>query len=255
MKLQLFRNHLAASINQPSANNGCASLRSTTYRFVTMMMAVILVVGSIAQAHASTPPPIGFSDSFEGNAIYPYWALTREYGQIAISKDQVYSGGHSLKFSAITGGDRHLSAIHKLPAPTKGTVSIAFYDYAPGTETLYEQLTLSNSKNPADIATVGTMDFDQECYESSFGNGDGPNANCGIYPQLTTTPVKRTVGWHVLEIAFGNSYVSIAIDGAVVYSVAGNYSFDTISVAVSGPSWRPDTVAYFDDFKFTPLTY
>jgi hypothetical protein len=70
-----------------------------------------------------------------------------------------------------------------------------------------------------------------------------------------TTPVRRTPGWHVFSISFGTADVSSSIDGDVVFTASGAYNFDTIQLAVSGPSWRPNTVAYFDDFRFMPLTY
>ena len=83
--------------------------------------------------------------------------------------------------------------------------------------------------------------------------GLGPNANCGIYPGPETTPVKRTLGWHVLSISYDLSSVSIAIDGTVVYTAQVNYTFDTVSLVVTGPYWRPNTEAYFDNFSFAPL--
>jgi hypothetical protein len=205
-------------------------------------------------AHAAVPPDVSVSDSFEGVAIYPFWTTSQDFGSISLSTDHAYSGSHALKFASSSGGNRSMALRHVFPTLAKGTVSIAFYDDAPGTETLYEQLTVSDSKNSAVSATVGTMDFDSECYEASFG-ASGPNAICGIYPQTTTTPVRRTPGWHVFSISFGAANVSISIDGDVVFTGSGTYDFDTIQLAVSGPSWRPNTLAYFDDFRFMPLTY
>lgn len=66
--------------------------------------------------------------------------------------------------------------------------------------------------------------------------------------------MKRTFGWHILTIAVGAASTEIAIDGEAVF-VGPLYWFDTIRFAVSGPSWRPNTLAYIDDFSFTPLTY
>ena len=256
MNLKLNRNPLVETIHRLSSIQS-DGLKLMARKVAASTMAALLMIGGVVQANAATAPATRFSDSFEGTKIYPYWTLAEDYGTITLSKDQAYSGTHSLKLAATSaGGQRSLTAIHKLPAATKGTVSIAFYDYAPGTETLYEQLTLINSKNPSEIAaSVGTMDFDSECYMAGFPIGTGPNANCGIYPQQSTTAVKRTAGWHVLSISFGSAYVSISIDGTVVHSVEGNYTFDTISIGVYGPSYRPDTVAYFDDFAFTPLSY
>jgi len=214
-----------------------------------------LVIASGVSVYASTPPAISFTDSFEGVTLYPYWSLATQNGTIGTSTNFAYSGSRSLRIASRSGGDRSIVLKHNFGLLTKGVVSIAFYDAAPGEETLYEQFAVYNSKNPAVSAAVGTMDFDSECYMAGFGT-DGPNALCGIYPQMSTAPVKRTAGWHVLTISYGQTTVSISIDGKVVFvSTPGNYQFDTIQISVSGPSWRPDTTAYFDNFQFTPLTY
>ncbi|MBV9303967.1 MAG: hypothetical protein JOY62_14875 [Acidobacteriaceae bacterium] len=206
-------------------------------------------------AWGSTPPVEPFSDSFEGTQIYPYWALTQDYGTVTLSKDQFYSGAKSLEFASASGGERTIYATHKFPRHTKGTVSVAFYDYAPGQETLYEGLTLEDSAVQSHVASVGTNDYDAYCYKAFVGSdGQGPHANCGQYPGSETTNVKRTLGWHVFSISYDVSSVSIAIDGTVVYTanVAG-YEFDTVILSIDGPYWRPNTIAYFDNFSFEPL--
>jgi hypothetical protein len=100
------------------------------------------------------------------------------------------------------------------------------------------------------------MDFDAYCYMAALVpdgiNLRGPSAACGIYPQPSTTSVTRTLGWHLLDInALANS-LSFSIDGAQVFNATGDYSFDTVTINVSGPGFRPNTVAYFDDFAFIP---
>jgi hypothetical protein len=197
---------------------------------------------------------VAFHDSFEGAAVYPFWNVAQSNGSISLSTDHAYAGSHALRFAPTSGGDRNIVLSHQFPSSVKGTVSVAFYDAAPGTQTLYEQLRVSDSRNPALVASVGTMDFDSQCYEAFLGS-TGPNASCGIYPQFSTSPIRRSSGWHVLTIAVGQSTVAISIDGVKVTSVPGDYQFDTISLSVSGPPWRPDTVAYFDDFQFTPFRY
>jgi DNA polymerase III delta prime subunit len=102
-------------------------------------------------------------------------------------------------------------------------------------------------------ASVGTQDFDANCYKAFVGNGAfGPNANCGVYPQLETTPVQRTPGWHVFSVDYGASTVSVSIDGLVVLTAPVDYEFDTIQLSVSGPNWRPNTTAYFDNYTSHP---
>jgi hypothetical protein len=210
---------------------------------------------SVAIARGATPSSVPFGDSFEGAQIYPAWALTQQFGSVSLSNQQAYSGAHSLEFASSPGGNRQMMATYKLPTRSKGTVSVAFYDTAPGQETLYEQLEVSDSTISGHNSAVGTQDFDANCYMAYVANGTmGPNANCGIYPQLETTPVVRTPGWHILSITYGKSTATIAIDGSPVFAASVNFAFDTVQIFISGPSWRPDTVAYFDNFSFIPLT-
>ena len=221
-------------------------------KYLSVALAVVLSAGS-ALASAPAEP---FAESFEGVQIYPYWTLTQQYGTLALSKDHAYSGSQSLKFASTTGGNRNIIATHKFAQRTQGSISIAFYDSAPSQETLYEYLTLSDSTNPSHYAAVGTQDFDANCYMAYVVNGSavlGPGANCGIYPQTETTPVKRTAGWHIFSIHYDTSAVSIAIDGTVIFTAPVSFEFDTVQLVATGPYWRPNTVAYFDNYSFAPL--
>ena len=147
-----------------------------------------------------------------------------------------------------------LTATHKFPKPTKGTVSVTYYDSAPGQETLYQNMVLSDSRNPNNSSGVGTQDFDAQCYTANVASGtQGPNASCGIYPQLTTTPINRTLGWHVFSISYDEDSVSIAIDGIVIFTGKGDYYFDTVQLTSAGPGWRPAGLCYYDNFSFAPL--
>jgi hypothetical protein len=239
----------------PPPTSSCFSVSSMSWKLPKkLLLGLALAAGAVAVAHAAGPV-VPFADSFEGTSVYPYWKVGQVFGTVSLSTDRAYAGSHSLKFTSASGGNRGITLTHSFGALTKGAISVAFYDVAPGQETLYEQLILTNSQNSAVSASVGTMDFDSECYEARFGPNSGPNANCGIYPQETTTPVKRAAGWHILSISFGQYNVSISIDGRPVYTIWGNYQFDTAQLSVTGPSWRPDTVAYFDDFKFIPLSF
>ena len=213
-------------------------------------------VSAIA-APVSVPPQ---RDSFEdGPAIrqwtvsYPYGTLT---GSIGRSTAVAHSGTHSVGFTSASGGQRAMGLERRLASASKGTFSIWFYDAAPNAQTLYEQFTLRSSTQPNVSATLGTQDYDAYCYTASLsdaaGNAFGPNANCGIYPQLSTTAVHRSVGWHLLSIRVGGDRTELSIDRVVVLSTRANLAFDTVSLNVFGPWWRPNTVAYYDDYSFTP---
>jgi Bacterial Ig-like domain (group 3) len=194
-------------------------------------------------------------DGFEGPTIDPFWTVTQQFGSITTSTDVAHSGAQSAKFSSSSGGQRNIILSHTVASPTKGTFEVWFYDNAPGQQTLYEYIQLLNSST-GDKAFIGTQDFDAFCYTAFLYNGAqgttlGPNANCGVFPQVLTTSVTRTQGWHLLEIVVAPAAVTFFIDTTQVFTTTGDYGFDNVSLVVTGPSFRPDTVAYFDDFLFT----
>lgn len=131
------------------------------------------------------------------------------------------------------------------------------YDTEPNKETLYQLLEVFNSQNPEKTRVyAGIQDFDAFCYSALIGGTIGPNAICGIYPQQSTAPIKRTPGWHNLEVSIGASQVTVSIDAKPVVSASIDVSVDTVDFYVSGPAWRvPSTPVYVyaDDFSFIPL--
>lgn len=182
-----------------------------------------------------------------------FWTKTQQYGTVNLSTDfnKTFGGRQSLKFTSSAGGQRNIAVSHRFASPQKGTFSIWFYDVAPGQETQYEQISLYNSIT-TDSASIGTQDFDAYCYEAAlYHNGiqEGPNQNCGIYPQISTTNVHRVAGWHILSIFVGGDSITLAIDGSSVFTTSGNYSYDRIMITQSGPDWRPDTYSYWDDYE------
>jgi hypothetical protein len=214
-------------------------------------LATAFALALIAAAPAARAQ--SFTDGFEAPPIDPFWTITQQYGSITASTDQANLGARSAKFASSPGGQRNMTLSHSFTAPTQGDFVVWFYDGKPGQETLYEQLTLINSKT-GDRAATGTMDFDAYCYTAYLNTAKGavlgPNAKCGIYPQTSTTSITRTLGWHRLEINVTSSTVVFSIDDTEVFTATGNYVFDTVYISASGPNWRPDTVAYFDDFSF-----
>lgn len=208
----------------------------------TMTFAVL--VSSVALG-----APLSFADNFEGPAFDSFWTVTQQFGTASLSTAQAQSGVQSVQFSSTDGGQRQMSLTHQFASPVTGTFSVYFYDAAPGQETLYQQLSISNSSNPSSNMNIGVQDFDAYCYMASV-NGAGPNANCGVYPQGSTTSILRTPGWHQLLIDVQSTGISGYIDGALAYSQSGSYSADRVDIFMSGPFWRPNTAAYFDTFSF-----
>lgn len=217
------------------------SLRATFLLIVTGLITVS------AQAQS-------FFDSFEGSEFDSFWIKTEQFGAVSLTTEQAHGGIQSAKFSSSFGGQREVHLSHNFPSAQKGIFSIYFYDAAPGQETLYEKLNLYNATS-GESASIGTQDFDAYCYTAQMYNPNtnvlqGPNGTCGVFPQTSTTNISRTAGWHKFEIVVSTGSVSFSIDGVRVFEADGNYSFDSVDISVSGPFWRPNTVAYFDDFSF-----
>ena len=223
-------------------------------KILGVVLGALLVTGNgtFQTANAQATQVASFSDSFEGPTINSFWTTVQQNGNVVLAPEQAHSGRQSAKFVSTQGGQRYIQLTHAFASPVKGSFAVWFFDAAPGQETLYEQIQLANSAQGAG-ASIGTMDYDSQCYTAVLFTGStnlGPIANCGYYPQASTTNVARTPGWHRFEITVATDTVSFLIDGTSVYSTSGDYSFDTITLNVSGPYWRPDTYAYFDDFAY-----
>jgi hypothetical protein len=219
-------------------------------QLVWMAIHVLVAALLCGIVHAQT----SYGDNFESPTLNSFWAVTQQYGSVTLSRDQNHTPGgrQALKFASTGGGQRNISVSHQFALPQKGAFSIWLYDTAPGQETQYEFLTLYNSVT-TDQATIGTMDFDANCYAAFLYNANsgirqGPNQNCGVYPQVSTTNVHRTAGWHNFKISVGVTSISLSIDGNAVFTTNGPYGYDSITLSQSGPYWRPDTESYWDDF-------
>lgn len=214
----------------------------------------ILLVSLLLTATYALAAPTSYYDNFESATLNPFWTTLQQYGTVSLtnSANHTPGGNQSLALSSFSGGQRYIQLIHNFGEEVKGKFSVWFYDVAPGRETLYEQLVLINSVTGASTG-IGTQDFDAYCYMTGIydpPNNYGPNQNCGIYPQITTTNIGRTGGWHNLVIDVGAHSMNWSIDGTSVFFLAGDYSFDTVQLNESGPYWRPDTYSYWDDFSY-----
>ena len=193
--------------------------------------------------------PQTFCDSFEAADFDPFWELEAQFGSVTLSTEQSHDGTQSVKFSSISGGNRSLSLTHGLGQIVKGTVSVWFYDTAPGQQTLYSHLDLWNSTipygEPGFLFSVGVEDWIPDVYSRI-----GPDA---IGDQVRSN-IPRTLGWHHFEIRIGETEGTIYIDGNEVLAFTGDYGFDKIDLVTFGPSWRPNATYYFDELCFVPAT-
>jgi PEP-CTERM motif-containing protein len=231
-------------------------LRSRKWMMAPSLLALVSI-WHVSPAGAST---ITFNDSFESGTLDPFWTVVQQNGTVSLSNAAANTGSQSVAFSSnsgsVNGGQREIHLTHMFASQLIGDASIYFYDAAQGQQTLYEQFVLRDSATNSSF-TVGTMDFDANCYEASVSIGSnyfGPNQNCGVFPQITTTNVLRTLGWHLLDINVQSGGVSLSIDGNQVFALAGSFRFDMIDFYENGPAFRPNTVSYWDDFSLNAST-
>ena len=217
----------------------------TRFNLSTLAAVTLPLLLSVGSGRAAS---IIYTDGFEGATFNSFWTANQQLGTVSLSTDQARSGTQSARFSSISGGQRGISLIHNFATNVQGTASVYLYDPTPGQQTLYAQMQITNSSNNQQTAGVGIQDFDAFCYMAHINNV-GPAANCGTFPQSSTTNVPRTVGWHLFTINAGPASISFAIDGVTQFTQAGNYSFDQVAIFISGPGFRPNATFYFDDFS------
>ena len=184
-----------------------------------------------------------FIDSFEGTTLNPFWSIEdQQNATYALSPDRNHSGSQSLKLIPLSGGNRHMWLTHHTPAPNTGTVSVWFYDSAPGAATLYSFLYLQNTTVPVNAPgfrfAIGVTDYE-------------PNRYVLYAPSDLVTNVPRTLGWHNFKISFDGAGVQFVIDGVTVLTQAGLFAFDKVTLNMFGPGGSPATTFYFDDFTLT----
>jgi hypothetical protein len=178
----------------------------------------------------------GYFDNFEAPTFDPFWTLVQQNGTIQLSTDQSYSGTQSVKMSSPSGGgQRNIWLTHTFPQTTKGTLSVWWYDTLGN---LYSGLYAFNSITGYQTS-VGVYDNSLPLYVWTAGT-----------PNYTTVP--RTLGWHKLMIQFTPTGINFLIDDVLVGTANGDFSFDSVLLLLSGPSYDPAATFYFDDFTFAP---
>lgn len=201
-------------------------------------MAWVGVVG-VQLAHADV-----FTDGFEGSTLDPYWSTREESGSITLSSSgQVHSGTQAAQFnSTYNTGEKDIRLIHDYGQPMYGRVSVWLYDTgADVSSSNYLKLYLFDSEDNS-LGGLGTADFD-------LGPGNGGEYQAGLPGTPGHTEPDRTQGWHLFEIEMLPDSATIWIDGTEVAAKSTGLSFQTLHLAMLGPTWRPAWVSYWDDFE------
>jgi len=182
-----------------------------------------------------TVTQVGVSDSFEGSSISSAWTLTQQNGIIRLSSEVRHSGSQSVSLTTTGSGQRNIWLSRTFPR-SRGTLTVWFFDSGPG---LYAGLYANDSTLPQNDFSSNVTDFDALRY---YWHGPA----LGEMP----TQVPRTPGWHKLELQITSNGFRSLVDNVVTGFVAGNFTFDTVRILVSGPGGSG--TFYFDDFSFVP---
>lgn len=192
----------------------------------------------------------GFIDSFEAATLNPFWSVHTQSGSLTVpSNAQAHTGTRSAQFNSTSSAlHKEIQLFHTFPQPVFGKVSVWVYDTGADVfSSNYLFLTLDNSVLGM-RSDIGTQDYDL-----------GPGIGGDVYyyrnwvdynQQPSRSSIDRTRTWHEWAIDTQPGSLSISIDGSTVYSGSDGKPFDSVSLSMFGPSWRPAWVGYFDDFQF-----
>ena len=232
--------------------DAAAASISRATRAAVLGLLITVLIAIPAQLTAQS-----YTDNFEASSFNPFWTVTEQQGgtvSLCTGQNHTPGGKQSACFmEQAVVINKYLILQHQFSTPTQGDFSVWFYDSGEqySDQTYYNYLLLSNPSAGTSVY-VGNMDFDQTCYAAYLltpSGETGQNANCGPYPQVSTTSVLRTVGWHLLTINVAANSVAVLIDGNQVFTAAGSYSFNVLTLNSQGPE-ATASATYFDDFAF-----
>ena len=188
--------------------------------------AILIVIVCISPIQAE----LGFTDSFEGPSLDPFWSVSMQNSSYSFSSEQARSGSQSLKVEYESGKYAPFCPEHLFATPVQGTFSVWFYD------TLAPVGGLNLDDSISAVAQIGV-------YGSSYY----------VYVDPSTTPIfgTRSLGWHHYEITVGDSGSSYRLDGIDLGWTSGLTGANQLILNTYG-NYGNNVVAYFDDFSFTP---
>lgn len=205
---------------------------------------LLILIGVSGTAPASAD--LTFTDGFEGSTLDPFWYTREESGSITLSSaGQVHSGSQAAMFtSTYNTGQKEIWLLHDFGTSMYGRVSVWMYDTgADESSSNYMGFHLWDSSPWSDhAASISTWDFDN-------GPGHGGEYRAGIAGIGGDTTIDRTKAWHLFEFELGPDSATAWIDNTVVWTHSMGVSFQSLGMRLSGPTWRPAWVTYYDDFS------
>ncbi len=171
--------------------------------------------------------------------------MTAQSGAVDVSTNRVLNGSRSIQFSSAENtGQKDIRLTHSFPQAFYGRVSVWVYD-AGADELAGNELGLRiENQALGQTARLFAPDYD-------LGPMEGGTYRYQAFgdPETTRTAIDRTEAWHQYTITSTEFSLVFQIDGRVVYSGPGGVRFDAVHLYMSGSTWRPAFVAYFDDFE------
>jgi hypothetical protein len=75
----------------------------------------------------------GFSDSFEGASINPFWSILNRSGSVSLSSNKAHTGSQSVRLDTTsTSQNKLVELFHQFDAKSYGDTSVWFYDTGAG---------------------------------------------------------------------------------------------------------------------------
>ncbi len=188
----------------------------------------------------------GYVDNFEGATLNSFWTTRQNSGSITFPSTAVAHGGHqSVQFNTTANtGQKNVELQHTFAAPIFGSVSIWMYDTGAGVSSAnYMGFAILNTSLGVD-SSIGTQDYD-------LGPSNGGTYTFGVFGGSGgASSIVRTQGWHQFTIDSEMTSLTFSIDGTTIYAGPGGTPFDYFWMYLGGPTWRPASTTYFDDFEF-----
>ena len=188
------------------------------------------------------PDVPSFSDGFEGSVLDPFWTKTENSGFVTMpSTDQAHGGSQSVQFTSTNTADtKNIGLTHTFVVPVYGKVSVWLYDTGADQSSSNQFWFGIGNSATGQGALLAAADYNTNEGTQYYYDVNGDSTHI----------VDRSVAWHQFTIDSKPTGLTLQIDGQTVYSNSDSSPFDSLSLRMLAPSWRPAVSSYWDDFVF-----